>query len=362
MGRITECSFRTPRIPAVGRGYVFLYLCIFASYANISQTVSAQKVTQIAVLEEFSVCLIIADRSLISYPLDVVAPVSNFPAPMHDSSRRAPQRLAKDVSFFAAARMKERMLVFYKRKEGVHNTFFKVLEPVLHRSAEKKSRFFGGRKGGLGATDSFRDYDEFFFPTDCYSLNLFQSYIAVSTSKGFELLTLDKKQPMSIPDVKQPAIANIASRIRDQKPLGMFRLNDQEFLLTYEDCAVYVDKHGDVSRTLIMEYSGKQKKAKSATLCGQYLILFNDDYVEVRNAENGRLRQIIAGRDVRCLDYGARGPTGTTAVQGGPTVPIQSASGLVDSRATVKIGMTHPEIPGMQVVLEMLLNDGHREK
>ncbi|SPN99948.1 related to GDP/GTP exchange factor Rom2p [Cephalotrichum gorgonifer] len=321
-----------------------------------------QKVTQIAVLEEFQVCLMIVDRSLISYPLDVVAPVSNFPAPAHDNSRRAPQRLAKDVSFFAAARMKDRMLVFYKKKEGVHNTFFKVLEPVFHRAAEKKSKWLSSSKKTSGVTETFRDYDEFFFPTECYSLNLFHSYIAVSTAKGFELLTLDKKQPMSIPDVKHAAIANIASRIRDQRPLGMFRLNDQEFLLTYEDCAVYVDKHGDVSRTLIMEYSGKQKKAKGATLCGQYLILFNDDYVEVRNAENGRLRQIIAGRDVRCLDYGTRGPTGTTAVEGGLAAPIQNASGQVDSRATVKIGMTHPEIPGMQVVLEMLLNDGHREK
>jgi len=322
------------------------------------QTVPAQRVTQIAVLEEFSVCLIIADRSLISYPLDVVAPVSNFPAPLHDNPRRAPQRLAKDVSFFAAARMKERMLVFYKRKEGVHNTFFKVLEPVFHRTTEKKSRWLGSSRKS-GSTESFRDYDEFFFPTECYSLNLFQTYIAVATSKGFELLTLDKKQPMSIPDVKQPSIANIASRIRDQKPLGMFRLNDQEFLLAYEDCAVYVDKHGDVSRTLIMEYSGKQKKAKGATLCGQYLVLFNDDYVEVRNAENGRLRQIIAGRDVRCLDYGARGPTGTTSALGG--IP-SSSSGQIDSKTTVKIGMTHPEIPGMQIVLEMLLNDGHLEK
>ena len=238
---------------------------------------------------------------------------------MHDSSRRAPQRLAKDVSFFAAARMKERMLVFYKRKEGVHNTFFKVLEPVLHRSAEKKSRFFGGRKGGLGATDSFRDYDEFFFPTDCYSLNLFQSYIAVSTSKGFELLTLDKKQPMSIPDVKQPAIREhrephprpeAAGHVPAQRP-GVFAHGRRTAPCTSTSTATCRARSS-------MEYSGKQKKAKSATLCGQYLILFNDDYVEVRNAENGRLRQIIAGRDVRCLDYGARGPTGTDGGTGGP--------------------------------------------
>lgn len=187
----------------------------------------ATKVTQIAVLEEFSVCLIIADRNLISYPLDVIAPVSDFAPPVNDNPRRAPQRLAKDVTYFATGKMKERMLVIYKRKEGLHTTF-KVLEPIFQKSSEKKSRLFGGRRGGGGSTETFRDFDEFFFPTECYSLNLFQTYIAVSTAKGVEMLTLDKKQPMSIPDLKAPAIANIAGRVRDQRPLGMFRLNDNE--------------------------------------------------------------------------------------------------------------------------------------
>lgn len=248
--------------------------------------------------------------------------------------------------------MKDRMLVFYKRKEGLHTTF-KVLEPIFHRKDDKKRLLRGRVKGPGGGTESFRDFDEFFFPTECYSLSLFQTYIAVSTAKGIEMLTLDKKQPMSIPDLKTPAIANIAGRISNQKPLGMFRLNDNEFLLTYEDCAVYVDKHGEVSRTLIMEYTGKQKKARAASMFGQYLLLFNEDYVEVRNAENGRLRQIIAGRDVRVLDLGVRGPTGGTAIG------QDRIGGL--SNGTVKISMCHPELPGRQIVLEMLLNDGHSE-
>lgn len=304
-------------------------------------------------LEEFSICLVTADRALIAYPLETIAPTSGFPAVSHDSVRKAPQRLAKDVTFFATARMKERMLIFYKRKEGMHTTF-KVLEPVFQRSSERK-RIFGRHKGGNGMTESFRDFDEFYLPTECFSLNLFQSYIAVATAKGFEMLTLDKKQTMSVPSgLNQPTIANIANRIRDQRPLGMFKLNDQEFLLAYEDCAVYVDKHGEVSRTLIMEYSGKQKKARGATMFGQYLVLFNEDYVEVRNAENGRLRQIVAGRDVRVLDYGTRGPTGGGGVGAGVVI-----SGGQDSKGTVKISMTHPEVPGTQIVLEMLLNDGH---
>ncbi|CAM1501834.1 Fc.00g038180.m01.CDS01 [Cosmosporella sp. VM-42] len=346
-------------IIAIGTDYG-VYISDPSNPRGWQRTVQATRVTQIAVLEEFSVCLVIADKNLTSYPLDAIAPVSEFSAPVNDNPRRAPQRLAKDVTYFATAKMKERMLLFYKRKEGLH-TSFKVLEPIFQKSTEKKSRLFGGRKTGGGSTETFRDFDEFFFPTECYSLSLFQTYIAVSTAKGIEMLTLDKKQPMSIPDLKAPAIANIASRIRDQRPLGMFRLNENEFILTYEDCAVYVDKHGEVSRTLIMEYTGKQKKARGATMYGQYLLLFNEDYVEVRNAENGRLRQIIAGRDVRVLDYGVRGPTGGSSLYQSNGY-MQSSSGSEGSKGTVKIAMCHPELQGRQIVLEMLLNDGHMEK
>ena len=312
------------------------------------------RVTQIAVLEEFSLCVIIADKSLIAYHLDVIIPISNFPAPHHDSARRAPQKLSgtRDVSFFATARMKERTLVFYKKREGLHSTF-KVLEPVFQKSSEKKSRLFGKKFGG-GTTEFFREFDEFYIPTECFTINLFHTYIAISTLKGFELMTLDKKVPMSIPDMKNPAIGNITARIAGQKPLGMFRLSDAEFLLCYEECGVYVDKHGDVSRSVIMEFVGK---AKTAAMYGAYLVLFDSDFVEVRNAENGRLRQVIAGRDVRCLDYGIN-PLGAGAASSHMS---PSGFGNGAEKRTLKLAMAHPEVVGNQIVLEMVLNAGHSE-
>jgi hypothetical protein len=279
----------------------------------------------------------------------MVVPVSNFPAPHHDSSRRAPQKLSgtRDVSFFATARMKERTLVFYKKREGLHSTF-KVLEPVFQKSTEKKSRLFGKKFGA----EFFREYDEFYIPTECFTINLFHTYIAISTLKGFELMTLDKKVPMSIPDLKNQAIGNIAARIRDQKPLGMFRLSDAEFLLCYEECGVYVDKHGDVSRSVIMEFVGK---AKTAAMYGAYLVLFDSDFVEIRNAENGRLRQVIAGRDVRCLDYGIN-PLGA-----GAATSQMAMGGQGQDKRVLKLAMAHPEVVGSQIVLEMVLIEGHKE-
>lgn len=82
------------------------------------------KVTQIAVLEEFSLFLLIADKSLIAYHLDSVCPVAGVP-PRNDSVARAPQKLSgnREVGFFATGRMKDRMLVFYKKREGISSTF-----------------------------------------------------------------------------------------------------------------------------------------------------------------------------------------------------------------------------------------------
>ncbi|KAI9812293.1 MAG: hypothetical protein M1827_004742 [Pycnora praestabilis] len=317
---------------AIGTDYG-VYISEISNPRGWTRAIQITRVTQIAVLEEFSLFLVIADKSLIAYHLDVVCPVSGMP-PTNDSARRAPQKLsgAKDVGFFATGRMKERTLVFYKKRESLSSTF-KVLEPIFQKSTEKKSRF--SRKG---VTEFFREYDEFYIPTECFGINLYNSSLAVSTSRGFEVLTLDKKQPWSVPDLKQTHVAATASRLSGQRPLGMFRLSDTEFLLCYEECAVYVNKHGDVSRSVIMEFVGK---AKSAALYGPYILLFDADFVEIRNAQNGRLRQVIAGRDVRCLDDGQSGGSA--------------------GQRTVKISLQHPEMERTQIVVELVLNEGQKE-
>lgn len=81
------------------------------------------RVTQISVFEEFNLFLLIADKSLIAYHLDSVCPVNGI-APS-ESQRRAPQKLSgnREVGFFAAGRMKERALVFYKKRDGISSTF-----------------------------------------------------------------------------------------------------------------------------------------------------------------------------------------------------------------------------------------------
>ncbi|KAF4952627.1 hypothetical protein F66182_18438, partial [Fusarium sp. NRRL 66182] len=163
------------------------------------RTITISRVTQISVFEDFNLLLLIADKSLIAYHLDVVCPTSGTPSQtsQHDSARRAPQKISgnREVGFFSVGRMKDRALVFYKKRDGISSTF-KVIEPVLHKSATSRSRFLPSRRG---QTEFFREYDEFYIPAESYNINLFHSSLAISTQRGIEVLTLDKKQPWSLP-------------------------------------------------------------------------------------------------------------------------------------------------------------------
>lgn len=324
------------------------------------------RVTQVAVFEEFNLFLLIADKALIAYHLDAVCPASGTAVPQNNdaSSRRAPQKLsgAKDVGFFATGRMKDRALVFYKKREGLSSTF-KVLEPVLQKSTTTRSRFLPS-SARRGQTEFFRDYDEFYIPAECYTINLFHSSLAISTSRGVEVLTLDKKQPWTVPNLRseqadtQAHLSSIASRIKDLKPLGMFRLGEAEFLVAFEECAVYVNKHGDVSRGVVMEFVGR---AKTACLYGQYLILFDDDFVEIRNAMNGRMKQVIAGKDIKMLDDGGGGSGASTPGGLGGGANGLGLQGYGATQRKVKLSMQHPAHHQSHVVVELIENEGQKD-
>lgn len=334
--------------------------CRRITHTNGSKIIPGVRVTQIAVLEEFNLFLLIADKSLIAYHVDVVCPVNALPgstpisnsATSHhtDSVLKAPQKLsgAKDVHFFVTGRMKDRTLIFYKKRDGLSSTF-KILEPILAVPPSAHRRTLFRTSNAKPHTISFRDYDDFYIPSDCSSLSLFNHSLAISMTSsstssasaaaksgqaGFTIMNLDKKTPWSVPDLKAPHVKTIAGRLEQVDAVAIFRLNENEFLCVYNNCAVYVNKHGDVSRSVIMEFVGQ---AKAACLIDGFLVLFDNDFVEIRDATTGRLKQIVAGRDVRCLDDG-RGGAGI---------------GNNGSR-TVKFALQHPEYIGCQVVMELV--------
>lgn len=344
-----------------------IYLCNSGGVRDWIRVLTSPRVTQLAVLEDFNLLILISDKALIAYHLDSILPASGSTG----LTKKPPQKLSgsRDVAFFSVGRMKDRYLIFYKKREGL-TSVFKVLEPVLHRSTAVRRNLtnnFGDASGTKTVihTDTFRDYDDFTIQSDSTALSLFTSTIGVATSRGFDVLNLDKKAPWAIPDLSASHTIAIAKRLEGLTPLGMFRLpsedatvagarsstsytngysssmhntttsNDSaEYILVYDECAIYITRFGEISRGVHMEFVGK---ARSAALVEGFLVLFDSDFVEVRDAQTGRLKQIISGRDVRAIDDGHAGGGG-----GG----------------TIKVAMQHPEMERYQIVLEMVLNRG----
>ncbi|KAJ5652427.1 hypothetical protein N7507_009853 [Penicillium longicatenatum] len=307
------------------------------------QAIPFMRVTQVAVFEEFNILLLISDGSLIAYHLDVVCPASGITSRSQDNVRRVAQKLSgkSEVGFFAAGQMNDRCLIVYKRRDGFSSTF-KVLELLIQKSSSSKRLFV---KAFRSQSELFREYDEFYIPVESYGINMFRTSFAISTMVGIQVLTLNKKQSWSVPDFKSDVpgasdtLMSIVYRIKNLRALGMFRLSDDEFLIAYQQCGVYVNKYGDVSRSVVMEFVGS---AHTACLKGDFLILFNDDFVEVRSAMNGRLKQVIPGHNVVCLDDGSKVP---------------GVFGSIGStQNTVKICMQHPDFEQIQIVLELVEN------
>jgi hypothetical protein len=334
---------------ANGRSYIAvgtdlgIYVSEAANPRGWTRTVQMTGVTQIAAVQDLAICVLLAGQSLLCMPLDIIAPPPSAPGPAR-TRPQSPALLAKEVQFFAISVMNSSTLLFYKAKTG-DSSVVKILKWAPPLAAEKRRpRLFGNRKGD---PVGFLAHDEFY--VDCHSLNVFQTHIAVASSEGFKIVTLEKKDPVSLPvDLYAPSSREISQKIQGQDPLGMFKITDGDFLLVYSGCAIYVNKHGELNQTPVMEFVGQKVKAERAAVFGAYLLLFYNDFVEVRNHTTGRLRQVITGHNIRCLDYGFRGPTGTGAQPGGQ-----------DSKGTVKMCMSHPEVMDRQIVLELILEDGN---
>ena len=370
-----------------------VYLCDSGGVRDWIRVLTSPRVTQLAVLEDFNLLILISDKALIAHNLDVVCPmggnVGAAPTTPQSAARKPPQKLSgqRDVAFFSIGKMKDRTLIFYKKKEGLQS-IFKILEPVLSRSstAAMRSASLGRTNSSRihGSTETFREYDDFTISTDCTDISLFTSSIVVATTRGFEVLNLDKKTPFAIPNLDATHTIAVARRLEGLAPVGMFRLPAEEstaagarmnsfsgttstysnhhgtngtaaadaaaeFILVYEECAIYVNKNGEISRSVHMEFVGK---AKAAALVSGFLVLCDHDFVEVRDAQTGRLKQIIAGREVRCLDDGRAG--GTQGTGGGMSMTMANDG----AARTVKIAMQHPELERYQIVVELVANMG----
>ncbi|RPD64513.1 Dbl-like domain-containing protein [Lentinus tigrinus ALCF2SS1-7] len=321
-GKVT-CS--VPFTTADGRGLVAIgcaegvWIGFRHDSRSLRRVLHLKMVTQCAMLEDFGIFLVLADKSLFAYHIEALVPSS--PQSAHTS--QTPQKLSgnKDVHFFSVGSLNGRTLVIYMKKKGL-DSVFRVLEPVVGKINErtKAPPTFGSRLGLRPArSEWFRVYRDFFLPSEAFDLIFLKAKIVILCTKGFEIMDLTDFKSVTIPQRDDPRLEKLAKRCESCRPMGMFRSSNDEFLLCYDEFGLYVDRHGDPSRQNgTIEWEGT---AEHVAWHPPYVLLFDSRFIEIRHVETGRLAQIIPGNDVRCI-WDGRGITGVP-----PATPVPEGYG-----------------------------------
>ncbi|CAK9438370.1 uncharacterized protein LODBEIA_P25940 [Lodderomyces beijingensis] len=253
------------------------------------------------------------------------------------------------VLFFSMANHKNVPMLFLAKKKG-NLTNFKVMIPETDNN---------------GVFSRFRDDRKFYIEAECYGISILNSSFAVHTDKGFEILELEHMIPRPVPELPDVESEPVPRKKIDQFvktsgpsdngnattttpntivrsikkllssshviPLGMFKLsNNQEFLLVYDEFAIFVNKHGFLSRYVILLFDFK---AKSINFKNNDLFLVKDDVLEILSISNfakgsNKFIQVITGRDIR----------------------------LVSSPESddVTVAMANPLVPGLQLLFDLV--------
>lgn len=215
-----------------------------------------------------------------AYPLDYLDPtVPNTP------DDRPSYKVAHHVSFFETGICNGRTLVFVKKKKGI-DSLFRGYEPICGDLRDPRNAKYLTLKTGFlsKAPVWFKLYREFYIGAEASSLQFLKARLAIVCVRGFEIIDLNKlTQNHNLPDLNDPAFSFIQERYEEIRPLGMFRCRDH-YLLCYDAFAFRVNINGRYANDAYarIDWEGTPH---SVAFSYPYVIAFDEQFIEVRNAE-----------------------------------------------------------------------------
>ncbi|KAL7913542.1 CNH domain-containing protein [Trichoderma velutinum] len=243
-------------------------------------------VTQIDILEEYQLLLVLSNKTLQSYSLSALT--SDDPA-----LAKRPKKIQNHCNFFKTGICMGRHLVCCV-KSSTLSTTIKVFEPNDAMTKGKKQKGLGKLMGG--GFDELRPFKEFYIPTESSSVHFLKSKLCVACARGFEVVSLETLETQSLLDQADTSLDFVA-RKEGAKPIHIERLNG-EFLLNYSEFSFFVNRNGWRARPeWRIDWEGSPQ---SFALSYPWILAFEPNFIELRNIENGAVH-IVPHKNIRML-------------------------------------------------------------
>ncbi|PCH36385.1 CNH-domain-containing protein [Wolfiporia cocos MD-104 SS10] len=271
-------------------------------------------VSQVDVLEEYQLLIVLSERQVITFPLDALDPMD----PMAGLKRA--KRIASHISFFKTGMCLGKTLVCVVKASPLSSTI-KALEPIDQNVRGRNKPTF--RKLLQGGNDTLRVFKEFYIPVQSSSIHFLKTRLCVGCANGFEIVDLETLDTQGLIDPADLSLDFVRKK-ENLKPLAIYRI-DNEFLLCYDEFAFYVNKVGWRSRKDFMVFW--EGYPTGFALHYPYVLAFEPTFVEIRHVETGSLAQIIQGNNLRCL-FADTPPSTTNSASQFQYSPYQQGYGL----------------------------------
>ncbi|GAA5886090.1 hypothetical protein JCM16303_003859 [Sporobolomyces ruberrimus] len=300
------------------------------------KVISVPSVTQLDVLEEQGILIVLADKAVQTFFVDHLDPGDAVGA-----AKRA-RKISAHATFFKAGQCLGRTLVCVVKSGNVSSTI-KTLEPIDQARGKKQPAI---RKFLQGSNESLRVFKEFYIPTESSSVHFLKSKLCVGCTKGFEIVDLETLDTQGLLDPADSSLDFVQKR-ENAKPVAIYRI-DGEFLLCYDEFAFYVNKNGWRAKSnWIIQWEGFPT---SFALHYPYVLAFEPTFIEVRHVESGALMQIIPGNNIRCL-FADSPPSASSSAS------LHYAN---NSRYGSPYGQQHSRFPSPAIRNDIIVCDGDR--
>lgn len=250
------------------------------------RVIDIQNVTQVDVLEEYQLLLVLSNRSLYSYQLNALDP--NEPI----SSKRG-KKIQSHCNFFKTGICLGRHLVCCVKSSALSTTI-KVYEPNDAMSRTKKQK--GLSKMFNAGQDELRPFKEFYIPIESSSVHFLKSKLCVACARGFEVVSLETLETQSLLDQADTSLDFVA-RKENVKPIHIERLNG-EFLLNYSEFSFFVNRNGWRARPeWRLDWEGTPQ---AFALSYPWILAFEPNFIELRHIDNLAVH-IVPHKNIRML-------------------------------------------------------------
>ncbi|KAL4961796.1 putative Rho guanyl nucleotide exchange factor (Rom2) [Aspergillus stella-maris] len=262
--------------------------------ARPKRVLDVSQVTQIDTLEEYQLLLVLANKTLYSYPLDALEIGEG-----QNSAAKRPKKIQGHANFFKSGIGLGRHLVCSVKTSALSTTI-KVYEPMDNLAKGKKKSTVS--KMFQSGQDTLKPFKEFYIPAESSSIHYLRSTLCVGCARGFEVVSLETTETQSLLDQADTSLDFVA-RKENVKPIHIERMNG-EFLLNYSDFSFFVNRNGWRARAdWKISWEGNPN---SFALSFPYILAFEPNFIEFRHIDTSELIHIMTGKNIRMLHSSTR--------------------------------------------------------